>query len=173
MDFRQVHATVLDVWLRADSAQILGATMETLPFLRAPGTPDDDGGSPPILVDPTARRNQFIRLYLAYFLRLPDTAGLDYWLTVGDGQLPLAEVSHYFTQSQEFKNMYGDVDDNRFLELIYANVLRRAPDAAGFDYWRGVLADGYGRGSLMIWFSESEENIRETADLVAGYNEGR
>ncbi len=171
VDFRQIHATVLEDWLDADSGQILGATMETLPFLKAPGTVVDEGGSPPILVDPVARRNQFIRLYLAYFLRLPDDRGLEYWLTVADGNLPLAEASHWFTQSQEFQNMYGDVDDARFLDLIYENVLRRSPDQAGYDYWYQVLADGYGRGSLMIWFSESEENIRDTAEMVAGFNQ--
>ncbi len=172
VDFRQVHATVLDEWLDADSNQILGATMETLPFLKAPGTVIDDGGTPPILVDQVARRNQFIRLYLAYFLRLPDDKGLGYWLTVADGQLPLAEASYWFTQSQEFQNMYGDVDDAQFLDLIYRNVLRRPPDQVGYDYWTQVLADGYGRGSLMIWFSESEENIRDTAEMVARYNQG-
>jgi uncharacterized protein (DUF1501 family) len=171
VDFRQIHATVLEDWLDADSDQILGAAMEKLPFLKAPGTVVDDGSSPPILVDPQARRNQFIRLYLAYFLRLPDDEGLHYWLTVADGRLELAEASYWFTQSQEFRNTYGDVDDAQFLDLIYQNVLRRPPDQTGYDYWYQVLANGYGRGSLMIWFSESEENIRETADLVAGYNQ--
>jgi len=172
VDFRQVHATVLDEWLDADSSQILGASMEKLPFLKAPGTVIDDGVTPPILVDPVARRNQFIRLYLAYFLRLPDDKGLDYWLTVANGQLPLAEASYWFTQSQEFQNMYGDVDDAQFLDLIYRNVLRRPPDQVGYDYWTQVLADGYDRGSLMIWFSESEENIRDTSEMVARYNQG-
>ncbi|MBT8241220.1 MAG: DUF1501 domain-containing protein, partial [Acidimicrobiia bacterium] len=172
LDFRQVHATVLEDWLDADSNQILGVNMEKLPFLKAPGTVIDQGGQAPILVDPVARRNQFIRLYLAYFLRLPDDEGLDYWLTTADGKLPLAEASYWFTQSQEFQIMYGALDDAGFLDLIYRNVLRRPPDQAGYDYWTQVLADGYGRGSLMIWFSESEENIRDTAEMVARYNRG-
>lgn len=170
LDFRQIHATVLDDWLNADSSSILGATMETLPFLRAPGSVVDSGGGNPVLVNPTARRNQFIRLYLAYFLRLPDAAGLDYWLTVGDGNLPLSDASYYFAESREFELMYGDADNDGFLELIYSNVLRRRPDAEGFAYWQGVLADGYDRGMLMIWFSESEENIQVTAPMVAQYN---
>jgi uncharacterized protein (DUF1501 family) len=172
VDFRQVHATVLEDWLDADSNLILGVTMEKLSFVRAPGTEPDAGGSPPVLVDPAARRNQFIRLYLAYFLRLPDDSGLDYWLTADDGRLPLAEASYWFTRSQEFQNMYGRLDDAGFLELVYRNVLRREPDPAGLDYWTQVLADGYDRGSLMIWFSESEENIRDTAEMVARYNQG-
>jgi uncharacterized protein (DUF1501 family) len=170
VDFRQIHATVLDGWLNADSASILGATMETLPFLRAPGSVVNAGGDTPVLVNPAARRNQFIRLYLAYFLRLPDSDGLDYWLTVGDGSLPLADASYYFAESREFELMYGDANNDRFLELIYSNVLRRTPDAEGFAYWQGVLADGYDRGMLMIWFSESDENIEVTAPMVAQYN---
>ncbi len=175
VDFRQVQATVLEDWLKADSADILGATMEKLPFLRAPGSAvpgeGDGGGGTPTLIDPAARRNQFIRLYLAYFLRLPDRDGLAYWLTVGNGELPLAEASYYFTKSDEFRLMYGDANDDRFLELIYSNVLRRTPDVDGFNYWKGVLADGYDRGLLMIWFSESDENINVTAPMVAEYNQ--
>lgn len=172
VDYRQVQATVLEDWLAADSVEILGANMEKLSFLRAPGsaTPGGGGGGGPILVDPVARRNQFIRLYLAYFLRLPDAAGLDYWLTVGNGELPLADASFYFTKSDEFLLMYGDANDDRFLELIYSNVLRRTPDVEGFNYWKGVLAEGYDRGLLMIWFSESQENINVTAPMVAEYN---
>lgn len=171
VDFRQVHATVLDTWLGADSTEILGATMEPLAFLRPPGSVASPGDDPPILVNPTARRNQFIRLYLAYFLRLPDADGLNYWLTVGYGTLPLAQASYYFAESREFELMYGEANDDRFLELIYQNVLRRSPDLEGFTYWQGVLADGYDRGLLMIWFSESEENIQVTAPMVAQYNQ--
>lgn len=171
VDFRQVQATVLEDWLMADSSEILGATVEKLPFLRPPGSAAPDGGGGPVLVDPVARRNQFIRLYLAYFLRLPDKPGLDYWLTVGDGELPLANASYYFTKSEEFRLMYGDANNDRFLELIYSNVLRRTPDSTGFNYWQGVLADGYDRGLLMIWFSESEENILVTGPMVAEYNQ--
>ncbi len=173
VDFRQIQATLLDEWLGGDSNEILGANMEKIPFLRAPGTPADGGGGTPPVIDLEARRNQFVRLYLAYFLRLPDEEGLQYWLTVGNGRLSLGDASYYFTQSTEFQNMYGNVDDRRFLELIYQNVLRREPDGEGFAYWEGVLRDGYKRGSLMIWFSESEENIRETAPMVAEFNKNR
>lgn len=172
VDFRQVQASVLEDWLAADSSAVLGASMEKLPFLRPPGSVvHTDPDTPPILIDPTSRRNQFVRLYLAYFLRFPDAAGLSYWLTVNDGALPLAEASYYFAESREFEAMYGDADNDRFLELIYSNVLRRPPDAGGFAYWQQVLADGYDRGMLMIWFSESEENILVTAPLVAEYND--
>ncbi len=173
VDFRQLHATILDDWLAADSNEVLGTSMETISFLRAPGSvaPGDGGtGTPVVLTDPTARRNQFTRLYLAYFRRLPDAEGLNYWLTVGNGQIPLAEASFYFATSTEFVNTYGSVNDRQFVELIYQNVLNREFDQEGFDYWTQVLADGYKRAELMIWFSESEENIRETGPMVAEYN---
>jgi uncharacterized protein (DUF1501 family) len=32
-DFRRVYATLLDKWLNADSAKVLGAKFEPLPFL--------------------------------------------------------------------------------------------------------------------------------------------
>ncbi|MCU1376403.1 MAG: hypothetical protein JWO68_3689 [Actinomycetia bacterium] len=36
VDFRSVYATMLDLWLRADSRQLLGATFENLGFLNRP-----------------------------------------------------------------------------------------------------------------------------------------
>ena len=171
VDFRQVQSTVLNDWLAGDAGEIFGANFESLGFLKAPGTaPDDGGGGGPIVVNPTERRNSFVRLYLAYFLRFPDTKGLNYWLTVGDGNIGLGKASLYFAKSAEFQQRYGAVDDSRFVELIYNNVLNRPPETKGFNYWRGVLGNGYSRGEVMIWFSESLENIQATAGRVAEYN---
>lgn len=94
------------------------------------------------------------RLYRAYFLRKPDLAGLDYWLNT---RLDLASISNNFADSQEFKQRYGRLDNGRFVELIYRNVLGRAAEASGRRYWIGQLADGRSRGEIMIGFSNSDE----------------
>ncbi len=112
------------------------------------------------------------RLYTAYFLREPDTAGWNYWLGIY-GQTPasLETISWSFAASNEFRLRYGSLDNRSFVQLVYANVLGRAPDAGGWDHWTNALNRGYGRGAVMLAFSESQEytNLTGTAPPMAGY----
>lgn len=167
VDFRSVYATVLETWLGGDGREILGATYENLGFLNTPTT-GSGGGAPP----PAAQnaRSQLMRLYLAYFQRLPDREGLEYWLAQLRSGLGLAAASQVFAASPEFESRYGSLDNRGFVELVYRNVLDRAPDQGGSDYWTGLLDQGTSRGSVMIGFSESEEFIRETAAELYRYD---
>lgn len=102
------------------------------------------------------------RLYQAAFDRNPDVVGLGYWIDELDaGKGDLAWVANNFIISEEFKSTYGtpaSVSDEAFLRLLYSNVLDRAPDAAGFDYWTNELDRGFGRERVLASFSESVEN---------------
>lgn len=105
---------------------------------------------------------QAYRLYQAAFDRAPDLAGLGYWideLDVGKGDM--AWMANNFINSNEFRDTYGSpasVSNMSFLELIYDNVLNRAPDVAGYDYWLDELDSGFGRARVLASFSESVEN---------------
>lgn len=107
------------------------------------------------------RRNRMpvIRLYLAYFGRAPEPAGLDYWADrIDAGTSTLASVSSFFSTSAEFEAIYGDTTDAEFVTLVYQNVLDRDPEPAGLAYWKGRLQAGtITRGNLMVAFSESAE----------------
>jgi hypothetical protein len=98
-----------------------------------------------------------VRLYFAYFNRLPDYTGLMYWVNSMIAGGDLAVVSQAFATSPEFLNTYGGLDDGAFVDLVYWNVLGRAPEASGRSYWIGQLGTGLSRGALMIGFSESTE----------------
>ncbi|HSL57222.1 MAG TPA: DUF4214 domain-containing protein, partial [Acidimicrobiales bacterium] len=102
-------------------------------------------------------RDAVSRLYVAYFDREPDTAGLGYWTRVYAHGRSLSSISSHFAVSPEFVGRYGDVDDEGFVRLVYANVLGRDPDGGGLAYWTGVLESGRSRGSLMVGFSQSAE----------------
>ena len=108
------------------------------------------------------RLGPIVRLYTAYFKRLPDYEGLMYWygrMYPGSGVgLNLAQVSEGFAQSNEFANAYGNLDNAGFVTRVYQNVLGRDPEAAGYAYWMGRLNSGMSRGELMVGFSESIEN---------------
>jgi hypothetical protein len=98
------------------------------------------------------------RLYFAYFLRIPDYAGLNYWAANYRAGQSLDTISSAFAQSQEFVNTYGSLSDAAFVQLVYQNVLGRAPDEAGRIYWIGQLSThARTRGQVMLAFSEGPE----------------
>jgi lysophospholipase L1-like esterase len=107
-----------------------------------------------------------IRLYRAYFLRLPDPSGLDYWANRRREGRTLAKISLQFSQSSEFLRRYGSLTNAQFIDQIYTNVFGRAPDPSGRDFYLRRLADGWNRGQVVLQFSESSEYKRLTAGLV-------
>jgi hypothetical protein len=113
----------------------------------------------------TVAAGQVYRLYVAFFLRNPDQAGFDYWTGVRNGGASLQSIAASFASSAEFVSTYGSLTNGRFVELVYGNVLGRAPDAAGRAYWEWQLAIGLGRGDMMVGFSESAELVLTTGTL--------
>ncbi|MFT7598258.1 MAG: hypothetical protein ACI8TP_001179 [Acidimicrobiales bacterium] len=160
VDYRNVYSNVLDSWLKADGSGIVGQSFGDLGFLSGPfATPGANGSTPSTIA---TQRLQLSRLYLAYFLRLPDYSGLTYWQREMSGGRSLAHVSEAFAKAPEFASRYGSLDDRGFVQLVYRNVLGRDPDSAGLSYWAGRLATGDSRGRVMIGFSESQEFIDGT-----------
>jgi hypothetical protein len=102
------------------------------------------------------------RLYRAFFLREPDADGLLHWLVHARyHRYPLAAISEDFARSAEFRARYGQVGDGAFVDLVYRNVMDRAPDAGGRAYWTDHLRRGMPRGHLMVHFSDSVEYGRK------------
>ena len=106
------------------------------------------------------------RLYNAYFLRLPDTTGLDYWVGRSRGGTSLRTISQSFAASPEFTRLYGSLNNADFVRLVYRNVLGRTPDTKGLNHWVGQLDKGTSRGAVMIGFSESAEYKGTTAAVT-------
>ena len=119
------------------------------------------------IVDPVAR------LYRAYFLRSPDAGGLDYWVGQRRAGRSLAWVSQQFARSGEFTRQYGSLSDQGFMDLVYRQVLERAPDSSGATFWVGQLRSGSRtRGQVMIGFSEAPEykaKYGSTVEAAVGY----
>lgn len=132
------------------------------------GTPvnaDDREGAPlselPAAV-PDGIRDSIVRLYGAVFDRAPDAVGFSYWLDQYLTGTSLAAVAEAFMLSPEWTTTYGDVDNDQFVELLYQNVLDRAPDPDGADHWRGQLEAGLSRVDMLLGFSESDEYVAAT-----------
>lgn len=108
------------------------------------------------------------RLYKAYFNRAPDAGGSCFWVRRLVGGASLDDVSDSFAASQEFADTYGALSNRAFVELVYSNVLGRAGEASGVEFWTGELDAGRRtRGQVMVGFSESPEYIERTGTLPA------
>lgn len=124
-----------------------------------------DGG---LAFDTAGIAAQAYRLYRAAFNRTPDEGGLGYWLAQMDKGLALRDVARSFIASSEFTDRYGASPTNAvFVELLYKNVLHRAPDTDGAAYWLGVLESGQPREHTLAFFSEGFENTGAVASLIA------
>ncbi len=109
-------------------------------------------------LDPAGAAGQVWRLYGAAFGRGAETTGLTGWVGALDaGAVSLAGAARGFIGSAEFAQRYGQLDDAGFVARLYANVLGRAPDAAGLENWTARLANGASRADVLIGFSESTE----------------
>ncbi|GAB3459047.1 hypothetical protein GCM10027321_15870 [Massilia terrae] len=112
-----------------------------------------------IAFDLDGAAGQAYRLYRASFDRVPDTAGLGYWIAQMDKGMSLHDVAQQFIASAEFKTLFGAApSDAAFVTALYGNVLHRQPDQAGADYWTAVLAKGADRTDVLVEFSTSAEN---------------
>lgn len=113
-----------------------------------------------LALDLDGAAGQSYRLYQAALARNPDVDGLSYWVKKMDGGETLAQVASGFTNSTEFKSLYGaNASNDTFVTALYLNVLHRAPDSEGQAYWRKHLDDGLEtREQVLLGFSESTEN---------------
>jgi subtilisin-like proprotein convertase family protein len=112
-----------------------------------------------IAFDIDGNAGQGYRIYEAAFDRKPDATGLGYWITQIDKGTSLKTVADGFLSSTEFNTLYGSSSTNStFVDNLYRNILDRAGDKAGIDYWTGVLNNGTSRAEVLLGFSESPEN---------------
>ena len=113
------------------------------------------------------KQSPIIRLFQAYFLRLPDKSGLAYWTGKSRAGKRIGEISGEFAKSSEFTRRYGTLTNRQFVEQIYRNVLGREGDATGINSWTTKLdAKTKTRGEVMVGFSESSEYVRKTKEQV-------
>ena len=123
--------------------------------------------------DNTGNVDPVTRLYRAYFLRIPDQAGLDFWIAGRRSGRSLNQISQSFAQSPEFATLYGSLTNRGFVERIYENVLGRPGEPDGVAFWTGQLDSGARtRGQVMTGFSESSEyraQQRAEVDVSVAY----
>jgi methionine-rich copper-binding protein CopC len=119
-----------------------------------------------------AQRTKLIELYVGYFNRAPEQAGLNFWANdlltrLGQGKTEaqaFKEIADEFYKAGEQFGIFSAADPVEvFITKIYQNVLgRNTVDQAGMDYWKGKLNSGeVSRGQFV------NQLIKEAKDYVA------
>jgi hypothetical protein len=91
----------------------------------------------------TTYYNDIAKLYVAYFNRPADPAGLAYW----EGRVETAKgdtsvVSAEFAASAEYKTTYANMTNEQIVDKIYQNLFGRAAEADGKKYWADLMTAG-------------------------------
>lgn len=84
------------------------------------------------------------RLYVAYFNRPADPAGLDYWdkaITAAKGST--GAVSAAFAASDEYKTTYANLNSAQIVNKVYQNLFGHTADndTNGLEFWSKALAN--------------------------------
>jgi S-layer protein len=88
----------------------------------------------------SAIQTQIQQLYVAYFNRPADTAGLQYWTDVVEKQgAPLSTVSGVFATTTEYQDTYRGMNNAEVVNQVYMNLFGRAAEAEGQAYWTDLL----------------------------------
>jgi len=98
---------------------------------------------------------QLQQLYVAYFNRPADPAGLEFYADkLETGATDIAAISASFAQSGEYKAAYNQTTYTGVVTAVYQNLFGHAPDAAGLALYADALAGGSMTVAQMVtWIS--------------------
>jgi Ca2+-binding RTX toxin-like protein len=113
---------------------------------------------------------QAFRLYQAAFDRKPDAVGLGFWIAQLDQGVALSQVAEGFMSSPEFMAQYSTVASHSdFVGRLYQNILHRAPETAGLQYWAGLIEENKAtRADVLAAIADSVENKAALVGAVSG-----
>lgn len=102
-----------------------------------------------------AQLKTIVDLYIAFFNRIPDADGLDYWITASRNGTTINSIADNFyaagVQSAQLTGYSNTATNSDFVKTVYKNALQRTTvDAEGLNYWTNSLNNGSEtRGTLV------------------------
>ena len=117
-------------------------------------------------------KEDITKIYVGYYDRAPDPAGLQYWIDRAEAGMTLAEIAQSFSVQSESTAKYpylatpDVVSAESFIVSIYNNLFNRAPDDAGKAYWLGELAAGKPVGQMIIDIMSGAKDDANGNDLT-------
>ena len=86
-----------------------------------------------------AIQNTIAQDYISILGRYPDSTGFSYWTNIlanNNGTTAAnTAIVNLFAVQPEFVNIYGGLQTNAAISLMYTNVLQRPVDGSGLAYW--------------------------------------
>lgn len=113
-----------------------------------------------------------IREYQAAFGRVPDQAGLEFWVNAATTNPDvLATLSTTFAGSLEFMTAVGTTSASQLANYadvfgMYLHVLNRVPDDAGLTFWK---SSGLTVAQLLNTFAQSPEFVNASAASIQNF----
>jgi hypothetical protein len=122
-----------------------------------------------LALDINGTAGQAYRIYEAVLGRAPDLEGLGYWINDMDNGVSLTTIAQGFIASPEFQDKYGvNPSYDTYVNLLYQNILDRAPDEVGLNYWLTNMRNGVDSpAAVLASFSEGYENTANVAPDIA------
>jgi hypothetical protein len=102
--------------------------------------------------------------YQTFLHRAADTAGRAYWVSQLKAGMDETAVAVGFLTSTEYALAHPD--NSAFVTGLYQDVLFRAPDTTGAQFWSGRFAFGASRGEVALGFLQSQEAFRRAVDSL-------
>ena len=116
---------------------------------------------------PKANVDRIAELYVAFFNRVPDADGLQFWLQQFQAGRSVTSIAEdFYAAGVQFASLTGysaSATNTDFVNRIYRNVLGRpdGADADGLAFWTGELASGRAtRGALVNTILDSAHTFK-------------
>jgi hypothetical protein len=97
------------------------------------------------------------RLYFGALQRLPDAAGMDFWMQQEQSGTSLSQIASAFTVSKEFTDIYGSMSNTAFVDKLYLNVQGKTPTPVQESFWVNQLNAGTSRAEVLLGFTDSAD----------------
>jgi len=129
--------------LTANMLSILALSLVTLSTASAQTNTDMIQTSASTTASDEEYANQVQEMYIAYYSRPGDPAGVDYWV----GQLnksngDLTSIINQFGNSAEYNNRFQSQSNDELVNNIFVNLFGRNADPAGLAFYSGRLESG-------------------------------
>jgi len=115
-----------------------------------------------------ATATQLQQLYIAYFGRAADPAGIDYWVAQGTTTEDFA-ASMY--AQPEFQDVNASLTTTLQINAIYQNLFGRDGDAKGLTYWTNKVTSGEMElasiANDLIWSVDNDPQSQADVDALA------
>ena len=115
---------------------------------------------------------QIQQLYVGYFGRPADQAGLNYWLAASNAAnstVTLDSIRASFAEQNEYLSTYGNLSREATVEQIYSNLFGRTASADEVGYWTYTSANTPKENLIQAFLEAASTSDRAVVDAKAAF----